>query len=213
MNKLKKWGLVMGLSALCACSINHFKKENQCRNIKIDKNTSEIEQIIDKDATATAEEVFTDITGNFTFYTGHDEEIFGCKDKMSSMQETYYLGTGDCEDGAVLFKMKMSKNSRYLVEMIWLVAKKDVFKENKNHSMDVVYDKYEKFWSYVSFNENYQCPEKFVTIEEAINHFNKKNNKIYAKYYIMDRFTDEELKFSQHLDKHRGRSLNWIDLE
>ena len=212
MNKLKKLGIVIGLSALITCTINScYKSKDICRDVPINKNRSEIEQIIDEDATA--EEVFANIDSQITFDSKHDEEKFGCVDKWSSMQETYSLMTGDCEDGAILFKTMMSKNPAYKVEIIWLRPYEDKY-EGETHSIDVY--KKDGVWSYASFNENglnHHCPEKFNSMHEAVKHFNKRQNNQFEQYAKIDQFTNEELKFSRNLNKHAGRNPNWINLD
>lgn len=211
-NYVKGWVIAAGLSGLVACSISSLNKKDEvsCNTIPLTRSRAEIEQMIEDDANATADEVFDSIDSRIKFSDSYDEELFTCKDKWSSMQETYSVMKGDCEDGAIVFKARLSRNPRYHVELIFLLPE-----QGKQHSIDAILDKETGFWSYVSFNENglnHKSSKRFRSRDEAVSHFNKRLNNAFERYAVMDNFTDEELKFGSNLDKHKGRNPRWVPL-
>ena len=219
MNKLKKIGLILGLSALCA--VPYFYNQNSrlvseeiknCnKNIHLKHSKKEIEDIVnDIDSPG---EAFFRINKDILFEEGHDPKVLHCKDRWTSMQETYALGSGDCEDGSIMFKGMLINHPEFEVEIIWLIPKLNPNKKIKAHVINT-YKENGKY-GYVSFNErnsNRFHAAIFEDKDSAIRAFNKYFNKVYEKYTEME-FTNEELKFGKNLNKHRGRSPDWTNLE
>ncbi|MBU2589773.1 MAG: hypothetical protein KKA65_00765 [Nanoarchaeota archaeon] len=194
--------------ASISCQQDSLKQEViQCqKEIEPFHTKKDIEEIIQEENTPI--DVFIRIKKGILFQKKHDELVLKCQDRWCSMQETYALGTGDCEDGAIIFKAMLSNNPEYNVEIVWLFPKKNI-----GHTI-AVYQENNK-WGYVSFNEINGSRFHVATFEsssDAINSFNDHFNKPYSTYTFMN-FSDEELKFGKVLNQHYKRNPNWTNLE
>ncbi|MFA5887085.1 MAG: hypothetical protein WC852_00010 [Candidatus Nanoarchaeia archaeon] len=94
-------------------------------------------------------EAFAMIDNDIDFLPKFDESRF-LKDYWSSLQETYGLMKGDCEDGAIAFKALLLDNPEYQVELVSLNKRNNI--ENSGHMAAAYRDANTQNWGIVSFN-------------------------------------------------------------
>ncbi|MDD4877720.1 MAG: hypothetical protein PHO02_01635 [Candidatus Nanoarchaeia archaeon] len=91
-------------------------------------------------------EAFARLNKDIKFSPQFDLNHLGM-DYWASLQETYGMLQGECEDGAIAFKAMLSDNPEYQVELVYLQSKK----ENIPSHMIAAYSE-GGLWGIVSFN-------------------------------------------------------------
>lgn len=127
-----------------------------------------------------------------------DSDVFNCStkdcDRWLSASEFFMLEQGDCEDGAIAFKVLLSDDPDYEVKLIWVVG------EFETGHMIAVY-KYKGLWGYVSFNVPYidrhcdMVPPYMHTYEEVL-----KDCWYHYDYYTEVDIPLYELKYGQNIE-------------
>lgn len=137
------------------------------------------------------------ITEDISFSTYFDTERLSKDDYWASLQETYGLMEGDCEDGAIAFKAMLSDNPEYEVMLVKLRKS-----NTPGHMVAVYLDTAQELWGFIGFNavtekgENYVFSSaKFTSMEEAIRGY---AGDKFDTYSIME-FEDEALLFGRDL--------------
>lgn len=156
-----------------------------------------IEQIVAE--ALTPDDAYLMIETAITFSPTYDYKFAGM-DKWSSLEETYFAGIGDCEDGAIAFAAMLSDNPEYEVRVVYL--KRSAASPYEDHMIAVYKDKQLGTWGYASFNENVDAGivsvmenPLFGSIDKAIREY---NDGSFAAYQLLE-FTAEELKFGTDL--------------
>lgn len=98
----------------------------------------------------TPQEAFDRIDNDIEFYPLFDFNRL-TKDYWSSLQETYGLMRGDCEDGAIAFKALLLDNPEYRVELVSLNKGNNSI-ENPGHMAAAYRDANTLLWGIASFN-------------------------------------------------------------
>jgi len=139
------------------------------------------------------------------FTRDHDEVNF-TRDRWCSLIETYSLGTGDCDDGAIAFSAMLSDKPQYKTWFVWLLPPEK--SGYSGHAIAIFKDGNK--YGYASFNhlgflKNYNVfkPAEYNSIDELISNFYSGD---YEKYSLI-KFNEEDLKFGRALQK------NYKDLE
>ncbi|MBU2638827.1 MAG: hypothetical protein KJ955_07680 [Nanoarchaeota archaeon] len=153
---------------------------------------------------STPEEAAARITEDIDFSADFDTKRLSKDDYWASLQETYGLMAGDCEDGAIAFKAMLSDNPEYDVKLVKLR------KSGKPGHMAAVYlDIGQSLWGFVGFNalnENGKglifSSAEFSSMEEAIHEYARDlpdtTRFRFDTYYIIE-CEDEDILYGRDL--------------
>jgi len=210
IKKILGYSLIYSFMATCSGTCTYTIAYNllpENRPIEYIHSKNEIEGLVK--LVETPQEAFNviDKIKKIKFTEGHDTINF-TRDRWCSLRETYSLGTGDCDDGAIAFCALLSNNPQYKTWFVWLVPP-----ENSNisgHAMAIFEDRGK--WGYASFNHigfrtNYNVfnPAQYNSIDELIKNFSLGD---YEKYSLV-KFSEEDLKFGRALQQN-SNDLEWI---
>ncbi|MDI6738214.1 MAG: hypothetical protein QME12_06925 [Nanoarchaeota archaeon] len=137
------------------------------------------------------------ISRDIEFSPEFDLNRFGL-DYWSSLQETYGMGQGECEDGAIAFKAMLADNPEYNVSLIWLQSKS----ENMPSHMIAAYSE-KGLWGIASFNnlsEGENVSRLYAPIFSSMEHA--------IKAYAEDRFESWHTVDISDYDLLLGRNLS-----
>lgn len=184
--------LLNNVLAFCVCDTD----------IDLTYSREEIEKLVNLNLNP--KEAFDEVRINMMF-SGWSELSLGlCLDRWLSLQESFSLGEGDCEDGSIAFAALLSWNPEYKAAVIGLHYKDDPLdpKDDRiGHSITLY--KENNLWGIASFNDYENgngyvlFPPRYKSREEAITKFSK--GRFHA--YSVIPFTPEELKHGTMLQK------------
>ncbi len=209
MSKIKNFVAAawIGMASIIGChgAIDKRPEERELileRQMVLQKEM--VDEIIGK--VDTADEAYNFVNSYMAFPKNHDKMLWG-KDRWSSMLESYALGTGDCEDGAIMFRALLSDDPEYKVDILMLRNKN----KGKPGHVITVYEKDSKF-SYVSFNSSLHKKEQDISLDGTVKKFNKYVKNHYSKYSRVN-FSDENLKYGTDLNPYKAREALWHEME
>jgi len=158
--KTAKRKVLGGISLIAgAIGIYAFSAYMLCKNAESIRDVAN-ENSISRPARETIEKLVTEATNPQESFVMIDTDIgFSpdfdlnrlSKDYWSSLQETYGLMRGDCEDGAIAFKALLLDNPEYQIELVILNKGNNSIK-NPGHMVAAYKDVYTQFWGIASFN-------------------------------------------------------------
>ena len=175
--------------------------ENPCKDrISPRHSQTEIEEIVG--SVSTPLEAFTRIEEDIVFHGEHDARFCHCSDRWTSLRETYALGSGDCEDGAIAFAAMLHDDARYQVRVVQLMGRKKnaiaIYRENSR-------------WGWVSFNDwrKKRCcwfsESTYETIREAVAAFNGGE----FSYYRVVALSKDDLLYGYALQDRKDEKSFW----
>jgi hypothetical protein len=186
--------------------------ENPCRDrIPARHSQDQIEEIVG--AVGTPREAFSRIEEDIVFQGEHDARYCRCSDRWTSLRETYALGSGDCEDGAIAFAAMLHDNPQYDVRVVQLMGRRKKTSEavggSAGHAIAVYREN--SRWGWVSFNDwrKKRCcwfsEPTYSTIREAVDAFNGGE----FSYYRVVALSVDDLLYGRALQERKDEKSFW----
>jgi hypothetical protein len=205
------WRLLLAGALLGYLAVDSLL-ENPCRDtIKPRHTQEEIDEMVG--AVRTPLEAFARIESDVVFHGEHDARFCRCSDRWTSLRETYALGTGDCEDGAIAFAAMLHDDDRYDVRVVQLMGRKKKNSEavggSAGHAIAVYREN--SRWGWVSFNDwrKQRCcwfsAPAHATIREAVDAFNEGE----FSYYRLVGLSAEDLLWGHALQEKKDEKSFW----
>lgn len=205
------WRLLLAGALLGYLAVDSLL-ENPCRDrINPRHSREEIEEIAG--AVSTPREAFARIETDIVFHGEHDARFCRCSDRWTSLQETYTLKSGDCEDGAIAFAAMLHDDDGYDVRVVQLMGRTKKNSEavggSAGHAIAVYREN--SRWGWVSFNDwrNQRCcwfsEPACATIREAIAAFNGGE----FSYYRVVALSKEDLLWGHALQEKKDEKSFW----
>ena len=209
--KAVKNKIIGGISLVAATiGIYAFSGYALCKNAEgvvetaiensIQRPPSETIEKLVLDAT-TPKEAFDRISEDIAFSRHFDTNRLS-RDYWSSLQETYGLRAGDCEDGAIAFKAMLSDNPEYEINLVHLNLDNNTL-EKQDHMVAAYKDANTQLWGIASFNtiENEKIVNKLLipihgTIKATVEAYAKGR---FDSWHIVE-ISNENLMFGRNLE-------------
>jgi hypothetical protein len=120
--KRLSWRLLVAGALLGYLAVDSML-EHPCRDAITPRHSQEeIEEMVA--AVGTPLEAFTRIETDIVFHGEHDARFCHCSDRWTSLRETYALGSGDCEDGAIAFAAMLHDDAQFDVRVVQLMGRR-----------------------------------------------------------------------------------------
>ncbi len=205
------WRLLLAGALMGYLAVDALLK-NPCRNAIDPRHTrEEIEELVG--AVRTPLEAFVRIEADVVFHGEHDARFCRCSDRWTSLRETYALGTGDCEDGAIAFAALLHDDDGYDVRVVQLMGRKKKNSEavggSAGHAIAVYREN--SRWGWVSFNDwrKQRCcwfsAPAYATIRAAVNAFNEGE----FSYYRLVDLSEADLLWGRALQDKKDEESFW----
>ena len=208
--KRLSWRLLVAGALLGYLAVDSLL-ENPCKDrISPRHSQTEIEEIVG--SVSTPLEAFTRIEEDIVFHGEHDARFCRCSDRWTSLRETYALGSGDCEDGAIAFAAMLCDDARYQVRVVQLMGRKknsEAVGGSAGHAIAIYREN--SRWGWVSFNDwrKKRCcwfsESTYETIREAVAAFNGGE----FSYYRVVALSKDDLLYGYALQDRKDEKSFW----
>jgi hypothetical protein len=209
--KRLSWRLLVAGALLGYLAVDSLL-ENPCKDrIMARHSQDEIEEMVG--SVDTPLKAFTRIEEDIVFYGEHDARFCHCSDRWTSLRETYALGSGDCEDGAIAFAAMLHDDARYQVRVVQLMGRKKKNSEavggSAGHAIAIYREN--SRWGWVSFNDwrKKRCcwfsESTYETIREAVAAFNGGE----FSYYRVVALSKDDLLYGYALQDRKDEKSFW----
>jgi hypothetical protein len=209
--KRLSWRLLVAGALLGYLAVDSML-EHPCRDAITPRHSQEeIEEMVA--AVGTPLEAFTRIETDIVFHGEHDARFCHCSDRWTSLRETYALGSGDCEDGAIAFAAMLHDDAQFDVRVVQLMGRRKTNSEAVGGSAGPAIAVYRENsrWGWVSFNDWRQkrccwfSKPAFETIREAVAAFNGGE----FSYYRVVALSEKDLMFGHALQDKKDEKSFW----